>query len=63
MKLYPIFRCGRNGYDTEVSYISILPRVGDYSTWTEDELRSEIDRRRLAHGVRILGCVQRRRNT
>lgn len=34
---------------------SILPRTGDYSTWSEDELRSEIARRRLAHGVGFSG--------
>lgn len=35
--------------DTEVME-SILPRTGDYSAWTEIELRSEVARRRLQTG-------------
>lgn len=34
---------------------SITPRTRDYSTWNESELRREIARRRLAHGVGFSG--------
>lgn len=43
-----------HGYDT-ARMESLLPRTGDYSTWSKSELRSEIARRGLAHGVDFSG--------